>query len=56
MRRIKVSHDINVSGWGLIKTGTAFRVVKFNKRYVYVDLSPGTILRLARKSDCAIMY
>ena len=56
MRKIKVSHDVLVPGWGLIKAGTAFKVQKFNKRFVYVELSSGSLLRLSRKSDCEIVY
>lgn len=56
MRKIKISHDLSIPGWGVIKAGTAFKVQKFNKRFVYVELQSGAALRLSRKSDCEIVY
>ncbi len=56
MKKIEISHDLNIPGWGLIKKGTAFKVLRYNKRFVYVTLSSGAILRLARKADCIVLY
>lgn len=56
MKKIKLSHDLNCPGWGLIKKDTAFKVLRYNSRWVYVELKPGCILRLARKGDCVILY
>ena len=56
MRKIKTKHDMDIPGWGKIPAGTPFKVVKFNKRFVYVRVSEGTVLRLARKADCEVMY
>ncbi len=56
MKKIKVSHDLKIPGLGVVKAGTAFKVSKFNKRFVYVELQSGAILRLSRKSDCEIVY
>ena len=56
MKKIKISHDLNIPGWGVIKAGTAFKVQKYNKRFVYVELQSGAVLRLNRKSDCETVY
>lgn len=56
MKKIKISHDLSVPGWGVIKAGAVFKVQKFNKRFVYVELKSGAVLRLNRKSDCEIVY
>lgn len=56
MKKIKISHDLQIPGWGLIKAGSAFKVARFNKRFVYVDLKPGVTIQLSRKSDCEIVY
>ena len=56
MRKIELSHDMNIPGWGVIQKGTPFMVKEFNKRFVYVELKPGVNLRLARKSDCIVKY
>lgn len=56
MRKIKISHELNIPGWGKIPAGTPFKVERFNKRYVYVMLQKGVELRLARKADCEVMY
>lgn len=56
MRKIKTSHDLNIPGWGFIPKGTPFKVEKFNKRFIYVKVNSGATLRLARKSDCEIIY
>ena len=56
MRKIKIRHDLNIPGWGMISAGTQFKVVRYNKRFVYVMVKYGVELRLARKSDCEVMY
>jgi len=56
MKKICVRRDIVVPGWGLIPAGSAFRVDRYNSRYVYVKLAEGVVLRLARKSDCEKIY
>ena len=55
MRKITLKHDMQIPGYGTLKEGTPFKVEKFNKRFVYVKLSNST-LRLARKSDCNVVY
>ena len=56
MKKIKTSHDLNIPGWGKIPAGTSFKVERFNKRFVYVIVNVGVTLRLARKSDCEVIY
>lgn len=56
MKKIKISHDLDIIGYGKITEGTMFKVVKFNSRFIYVDVSDGLQLRLARKRDCIIVY
>lgn len=56
MRKIRLRHDMTVPGWGFISAGTAFRVARYNSRYVYVELRPKVELRLARKADCEKIY
>jgi len=56
MRKIKTSHELNIPGWGKIPAGTSFKVVRFNKRYVYVMVRENVELKLARKSDCEVIY
>lgn len=56
MRKIKISHDLMIPGWGLIRKGTAFKVERYNSRFVYVLLADRCELRLARKADCIKVY
>ncbi len=56
MRKIKLANDMFIPGWGRIAKDTAFKVQKFNKRYVYVEVADRVILRLARKRDCVTVY
>lgn len=56
MRKIKTSHELNIPGWDFTPAGTPFKVVRFNKRYVYVMVTDKVELRLARKSDCEVLY
>lgn len=56
MRKIETSHELNIPGWGKIPAGTPFKVERFNKRFVYVMLKERVELRLARKSDCVVIY
>ena len=56
MRKIETSHDLRIPGFGIIEKGTPFTVEKYNKRFVYVRVSTGASLRLARKSDCVVIY
>lgn len=56
MRKIRTKHELNIPGWGVIPTGTQFKVEKFNKRFVYVKLKERVTLRLARKADCEVLY
>lgn len=51
MKKVTISHDIQIQGCPLIKAGTTFKVVRFNSRYVYVDYI-GCELRLSLKNDC----
>ena len=56
MKKIRLRHDMMVPGWGLIPAGTAFKVDRYNSRFVYVVLRDGVFLRLARKADCEKIY
>ena len=56
MRKIRLRHDVTVPGWGFIPAGTAFKVERYNSRFVYVALRENVILRLARKADCERVY
>ena len=56
MRKIRLRHDVVVPGWGRIAAGTAFKVARYNSRFVYVELRPSVELRLARKADCEKVY
>lgn len=56
MKKIKTSHELNIPGWGRIPAGTAFKVERFNKRFIYVFVNDKVELRLARKADCIIVY
>lgn len=56
MRKIKTRHDLNIPGWGFIPAGTEFKVQKFNSRFIYVTVKERVVLRLARKSDCEVIY
>ena len=56
MKKIKIKHDMNIPGWGRISAGTPFKVERFNKRFVYVEVAERVTLRLARKADCEIVY
>ena len=56
MKKIKLANDMTITGWGRIAKGTAFKVQKFNKRFVYVEVADRVILRLARKRDCITVY
>jgi len=56
MKKIAISHNLVIPGYGVIPKGETFKVEKFNKRYVYVQLESGCTLRLARKSDCEVIY
>ena len=56
MRKIRTKHELNIPGWGIIPSGTQFKVVRYNKRFVYVEVKERVELRLARKSDCEVMY
>ena len=56
MRKIRIKHDMYIPGWGKIYKGEEYKVDKFNQRFVYVTLSSGAILRLARKGDTETIY
>lgn len=56
MKKIKTARDLMIPGWGRILKGTPFKVLRFNKRFVYVKVNEGCELRLARKRDCEIVY
>lgn len=56
MRKIRLRKDLVIPGWGRIAKGEAFKVLRFNSRFVYVALREGVELKLARKSDCEIVY
>ena len=53
---IKTSHDMIIPGFGMVKEETPFSVERFNKRFVYVKVNSGVMLRLARKADCDVVY
>lgn len=48
MKKIRLIKDLKIIGYGTIKSGTEFKVEKYNTRYVYVDLNRCT-LQLSRK-------
>ena len=52
---ILAKRDIYIPGYGTIKEGYAFQVVKANSRYVYIKVSQYTTIRLARKKDCIVV-
>lgn len=56
MRKIKLSHDMNIPGWGWLRQGQEFKVESYNSRFVYVLLADRVRLRLARKADCIKVY
>lgn len=56
MKKIKTSHDMMIPGWGMIKEGTPLSVERFNKRFVYVKIYSGVMLRLTRKADFLVLY
>lgn len=56
MRKIEISHDLMIPGWGLIPKGATFKVERYNSRFVYVMLNAACELRLARKGDCKKLY
>ena len=56
MRKIKTKHELNIPGWGIIPAGTPFKVIDFNKRFIYVYVNERIKLRLARKADCEVLY
>lgn len=55
MKKIKMKRDLKIPGWGLIPAGTAFKVIRYNKLYVYVQCGQCE-LKLARKGDCEVVY
>lgn len=48
MKKVRLIKDLKIIGYGTIKSGTEFKVEKYNTRYVYVDLN-GCTLQLSRK-------
>lgn len=56
MKRIRVTHDMQIPGYGLIRKGTEFDVDRYNKRFVYAIVHERVILRLARKRDTEVVY
>ena len=56
MRKIRVTHDLYIPGWGRIPARTEFKVERYNQRFVYVLVGERVELRLARKSDCQKVY
>ena len=54
MRKIELKYNTPIMGVGVIPKGTAFKVEKFNSRYVYVRYGRCS-LRLLRK-DIKIVY
>ena len=56
MKKIELKNDMVIPGYGFIPAGTKYKVDKYNNRFIYVQVNPGVILRLARKRDCNILY
>jgi len=52
---VRTKHDMTIPGWGFIPQGTEFKISKANTRFVYAELKPHVILKLARKGDCEII-
>lgn len=48
MKKIRLKEDMNIIGYGLLKSGTVFKVERYNTRYVYVKLG-NCELQLSRK-------
>lgn len=53
MKKVTISHDIHIIGYGMLKEGTILNVIRDNIRYVYADLN-GCEVRLSRKHDCRL--
>lgn len=51
---VRTKRDLNIPGWGFIPEGTVFPLKRVNKRFVYAEVKPRVILKLARKGDCDI--
>ena len=56
MRKIRIKHDLNIPGWGLLRKGEEYRVESYNSRFVYILLADRVRLRLARNGDCEKVY
>lgn len=48
MRKVKLVNETYIPGYGILAAGTAFKVERYNMRYVYVNLG-ACELRLTRK-------
>ena len=48
MKKVRLIKDLYIMGYGTIKSGTEFKVERYNTRYVYVKLN-GCELQLSRK-------
>lgn len=53
---IVINRDIYIPGYGMLKEGDVFQVVKANKRFIYVDAGYRVSIRLARKKDCTVVF
>ena len=51
MKKVTISHDVYIMGYGTVKEGTVLNVIHDNSLYVYADLS-GCEVRLSKKHDC----
>lgn len=52
---IETKRDLFIPGYGYIKKGSCFHVLKANKRFVYIIVGYCVTIRLARKKDCIII-
>lgn len=52
---IVINRDIYIPSYGMLKEGDVYRVKKANSRYVYLEISQYTTIRLARKRDCTVV-
>lgn len=55
MKKVKLNHDIPLIGYRVLKVGEEFKVLRHNKRFVYIEIREGLECRITRK-DCTVRY
>lgn len=48
MRKIRLKNDVTIQGYKTIPAGTTFKVTKYNKRFVYVEIGRSTSIKFSR--------